>query len=534
MTGPDEISRRRFLQQGAMAGSSLSALGALVACDSGTGEGTPSPLPTQPSGATGTTGPVTGGTLRIGMTSGGTAETLDPSLFIASSDVARGLNIWDRLVRLDENLAPELELAESIEPNDDATEWTFRLKSDVVWHDGSPLTADDLLFTMRRIAAPDSVSAGAGSFRLFKLKEAQKLDDLTLRVPLERPFASVPVMFIDFFAVILRDGTETFEQPVGTGPFVLESFTPGESSSFTRNANYWREGQPYVDELELRSIVDVNTRLQGVTGGQLDATDGLNATLAREVESGGRATVLAGVGPITSPFVMATNQPVFRDARVRQAMRLLVDREAIVQNIFGDYGDLGNDLLMKGLPFYADDLPQRQPDVDQARSLLRAAGAEDLEVPLTTAAVVAGWVESATIFAQQAQEAGVKVTVDERPTDSYWSDAYMSTPFFMTTWNPVPLPTWSSQALLPGGVWNETAWEQPGFEDLVLSAQAELDPGKAEDKWHQVQQILYDEGGYIVWGFQPWLDAVSTRVQGAVGNGWQPLGSFGFREWWLD
>jgi peptide/nickel transport system substrate-binding protein len=206
----------------------------------------------------------------------------------------------------------------------------------------------------------------------------------------------------------------------------------------------------------------------------------------------------------------------------------------MVHNIFGEYGEVGNDLLMKGLPYYADDLPQRTQDVDQALSLLRAAGVEGEEFPLTTAAVVAGWVESATILAEQARAAGVNITVDERPTDAYWSDAYMSTPFFMTTWNAVPLPTWSSQALVPGGVWNETAWEHPGFEDMVLAAQAELDPALAEEQWHEIQQILYDEGGYIVWGFQPWLDAVSDRVQGATGNGWQPMGSFGFREWSLS
>jgi peptide/nickel transport system substrate-binding protein len=188
---------------------------------------------------------------------------------------------------------------------------------------------------------------------------------------------------------------------------------------------------------------------------------------------------------------------------------------------------------MKGLPYYNDQLAQREPDVEQAKSLLKAAGADGMGFPLTTASVVGGWVESATVFAEQAREAGVKVTVDKRPSDAYWSDAYMKTPFFMTNWNPVPLPTWSQQALVPGGVWNETAWQQPGFEDKLAAAEAQVDPDLANEQWAEIQEILWNEGGYVVWGFQPWLDAVSNSVNGVVGNGQLPMGSFTFRQWWL-
>ena len=521
----DLLNRREFVQRAALTGASITALGSLAAACGGSGE----------SAATSATSakPKRGGRLVIGISSGGTAETLDPALFIALADVSRGLNIWDRLVRLNEKLEPELELAESIEPNGDATEWTFRLRDGVVWHDGSPLTVDDLLFTMNRIAGPKSVSAGAGSFRNFKLNAAKKLDARTLRVPLERPFASVPVLFIDFFAVIIKDGTTNFKNPVGTGPFVLQSFVPGQSSAFKANPDYWRHGQPYVDELEIRSVADLNARLQGVYGGQFHATDGVDANLAKQVTASGQADILVGKGPITSPFVMATNQGAFKDVRVRQAMRLLVDRQAIVQNVSGDYGEVGNDLLMKGLPYYNDQLAEREPDVEKAKSLLKAAGADGMSFPLTTASVVGGWVESATVFAEQAKEAGVNITVDKRPSDAYWSDAYMNTPFFMTNWNPVPLPTWSQQALVPGGVWNETAWQQPGFQDKLMAAEAELDPSLAKEQWAEIQQDLWDSGGYIVWGFQPWLDAIGNGVNGVVGNGQLPMGAFTFRQWWL-
>ncbi len=527
MSQSPQIDRRSFLQRAALAGS-LFAVGGLAACTQDGGD-TPNPS----AGATGpTASPSRGGRLRIGMTSGGSSETLDPALFIALPDVARGLNLYERLVRMNADLELDMDLAESIEPNADATEWTFRLQDGVVWHDGSPLTADDLLFTIQRIAAPDSVSAGASSFRIFKLKNAKRLDDRTVTIPLDRPFASVPVMFNDFFTAILKDGTTDFNAPNGTGPFVFGSFSPGESSLFTRNPNYWREGEPYVDELEIRSIADDTARFEGLNGGQLDASASLTYALARQVDASSNATVLAGVGPSTDPFVMATNQPPFDDVRVRQAMRLLVDRQAIVSNIMGDYGEIGNDLMGKGLPFYADQIEQREPDPEQAVALLKAAGV-DGPIPITTANVVPGWVEAATIFAEQAKAAGVTVTVDQRPPDSYWSDAYMATPFFMTNWNPVPLPTWSGQALVPGGVWNETAWEQPGFEEKVIAAQAELDPDLATEQWGEIQTILWNEGGYIVWGFHPWLDAISTELQGVEGDGFLPFGSFRFREWSL-
>ena len=206
------------------------------------------------------------------------------------------------------NLKIENDLAESVESNPKADEWTFRLQKGVTWHDGSPLTVDDLLYTINRIADPKSPSAGASAMRIFKTNAATKMNSLTVKIPLERPFANVPALFVDFWMPILKAGTTDFKKPIGTGAFMYKSFTPGRSSMFVKNPNYWRHGEPYVDELEFVSIPDGDARLAALTSGQVHAMEALSFTQAKQQATAGQITVLEGNGPINVPLVMSVQQ----------------------------------------------------------------------------------------------------------------------------------------------------------------------------------------------------------------------------------
>jgi peptide/nickel transport system substrate-binding protein len=517
-------TRRQFLGRTAILGLSVTALGTLAACG-GSSSTTASPSASQAIKK--------GGRLTIAYVGGGSAETLDPSLYVGTIDHARGWNLYDHLCRINGNLELEMDLAESMESNAKADEWTIRLKDGVTWHDGSPLTVDDLLFTINRVAAPDSTSAGASTLRLMDTKAAKKLDSLTVRIPLTRPFANVPAFFVDFWMPILKNGTKDFNKPIGTGAFMFKEWSPGRSSLFVKNPNYWRTGQPYVDELEFVSIGDSNARLNALLSGQVHAMEALSFTQAKQQESQGQINVLIGNGPINTPMAMSVTAKPFDDVRVRQAFRLLADRPQLVQNVQLGYGSIGNDLYGKGLSFYDEQLSQRARDVEQAKALLKQAGAEGITVPIATSTVAQGMLESATLFSQQAKEAGITVTVDQKPPDSYWSDGYMKSAFFQTVWLATPIEVWTQQALFKGGIWNETSWNDPAFEKRVMDAQSTLDSASAADQWNQIQNTLWETGGYIFWGFYPWLDGVSKKVQGAKGNGFLQLGGNIFRDWSL-
>ena len=515
------FTRGGLMQRAALGGLALSAPALLAACgSSGTSSSATSALAGNPK---------PGGRLRVAWVGGGAAETLDPGLGYAMIDSARANNLFDKLVRSNPDLSIGMELAESFEPNADATEWTIKLRKGVVFHNGKPFTADDVIYTIKRAADPKFI--GSGTVAAFDIPGITKIDAHTFKLPLKNPIAQITESFVYYPLSIVQDGATDFTKPIGTGPFMLESFTAGQSSLMKKNPNYWRSGQPYVDELEYQSIPDGEARLNALNGGTVDAIESISFVQAKAAAGSTAISVLEGKGPVFQPILMAVDLKPFQDVRVRQAMRLIADRPALLETVQLGYGEIGNDLYGKGMKYYAD-FPQRTQDLDQAKFLLKKAGASDLNVTLHTSSI-AGMLEAATLYAEQAKGAGVKVNVVNEPEDTYFTSLYLKLNFAQTLWNPLPMSNFFDTALRSTGAFNETHWKSAKFDAMLSAAEGELDETKATDLWRQTQQVLFDEGGYLVWGFQPWLDGVSKKVQGAQGYGFGPLSNHNFREWWL-
>lgn len=177
------LSRRRLLQ-GALAGAAMGVAGLPFGWDSVSAHAmnTP-PLAERPK---------RGGRLRAAFIGNGVVETLDPDAIVADVDIARAYSLFDQLTRLNPDGTYALELAESFEPTANARTWTVRLRPGVTWHDGKPLTADDVIYTLRRIGAPKSTLGGASTVALIDITRLQKLDKLTVRMPLKQPIAELP------------------------------------------------------------------------------------------------------------------------------------------------------------------------------------------------------------------------------------------------------------------------------------------------------------------------------------------------------
>jgi len=245
--------------------------------------------------------------------------------------------------------------------------------------------------------------------------------------------------------------------------------------------------------------------------------------------------VLAADSPAIQVFIMAVDIAPFDDPLVRQAFRLIPDRQALIDGALFGYGTLGNDLAGKGLPFFAEDLPPREQDLEQARSLLSQAGQENLTVTLHTSDIVPGFVEAATLFAEQASGAGVTVEVKREPANAYFDTSllYTKLDFAQSFWTFSSLPIWYEQALLSDAVWNETHWREPSFDQLIRQAQGAPDEETATDLWHQIQEIQYEEGGYIVWAYQNLVDGAAQNVQGIVPSSFFNLGGWNYRDVYL-
>jgi peptide/nickel transport system substrate-binding protein len=519
----ERITRDQLLRGALGVGASVALGGTLAGCG-GSGSSASSAVGGQPRH---------GGKLRIAYIGGGTSETLDPNAPVADIDDTRTVNLFDGLVRLDPHLNLKYLLAESFESNTAGDEWTVRLRKGVTFHDGSPLTVDDVLYTLQRIANPKNALNGQSGVFWIDFPRVKKLDPLTLRLPLTQTNQLFPYFLTDSYWAIVKTGTTKFTHPIGTGPFEFVKWTPGQYSLFKRNKHYWDHGKPYLDELELLSIPDPTARFNALQGGQVDGIESLSYSQANNLKQSKQSTVLEATGSSMVPIYMAVDLFPFQDVRVRQAMRLIADRPQLVQEAQSGYGTIGNDIFGKGLPHYDSSIPQRTQDLEKAKFLLKAAGHEGLKITLYTSTVATGMLESATVFAHQAAGAGVTVHIDNMPANIYFGPVYLKQNFAQSEWFTESIVTHWAKSLVKGAPFNETHWHDPQFQSLYNQLLAEHDPGKQQDLFNALENILWDRGGYLIWGFYPLLDGLANNVRGIPPAPVGPLGGSQFATAWL-
>jgi len=520
----ERISRARFLKGAAGAAGGLG----LVPLLSGFGD-------TAFAATTGSSAsPRRGGTLRVGYVGGGTAETISPTLAVTPIDEGRVQSIFDPLVLLNADLSRSPGLALEWNPNKSATEYEVKLRPGVTFHNGKSLDAADVIYSIRMMAKPTSAALPfVSGINLHELKVVNKT---TLRIPLKFPDADLAANFVYYNTWIVQNGETNFAHPVGTGPFKFGSFTPGQQSIFTRNHNYWGgHGGPYVDTLKIVSISDPTARLNALLSGQIDAMAQLSYAQAKAHQATGDVNVLVAHAPQVLMFYMDTTKPPFNDNRVRLAMKLIADRPALIQDAISGFGTVGNDIVGKGLAFYDNSIPQRTQDIARAKSLLKAAGKEGLKVVLQTSDVIPGFVESATLLAQQAAAAGVTIKLQQVPASSYFNPSlqYLKMPFAETQWPPSSLKFFYLQALASNAPYNETHWHSSSFNSLLFKAIGELNHAKAQSYWNQVQQIQWQQGGYLSWTNADFVDALAKKVNGLKPSAAGILGNHRFQDAWL-
>jgi peptide/nickel transport system substrate-binding protein len=526
------LSRRDLLRHGAGGAALLSAGGLLAACGGSSKTGA-SPAQTS------TAAIKRGGTLRVGVVTNGNAETLDVRKAINTPDYLRTDNLYDPLfTQVVGGVAPGL--ATSAEPNKDASVWILKLRPGVHWHDGKPFTAQDVVFTINSWNSTDSYFQPLAS-SIIDFKGVRALDAHTVRVPLIKPAAEFPTILSWYNGYVVQDGTKNFNKPVGTGPFVFESFKPGSSSTFTANPDYWR-GAPNVERLVVDSSFTADpARLNALLSGSLDIAPGVPPALAKANASTGKLVLGNAPGPGFIAVTMRLDQPPFNDARVVQAMKLLTDRQAFVDQVFDGYATPGNDSIGATLKYWASDLkPEHDPE--KAKSLLKAAGHDGLSFTLLTSPVVPGMVESGTLWAEQAGHAGVKANLKQLSPSVYYASAnpgYLTgqRPISVNYWNVLPpsLAGFYLEALNAKAPFNETTWgKRPGEDTLFNDALAETDPAKAADKWHAVQEEQATKGGYAVVANNNYLDAYASNVHGVKTTSAGSNSNYDYHAAWLS
>jgi peptide/nickel transport system substrate-binding protein len=472
------------------------------------------------------------------MLTNGSAETIDVRSLVNTPDYLRSDNLLDPLFfQVPGGTAPGL--ATSAEPNSDATIWTLKLRDGVTWHDGKPFNADDVVFTIKTWGTKASGYSPVAT-SIIDFKNVRKLDRLTVQVGLVRPLAAFPAVTSWFNAYVVPDGTTDFNRPIGTGPFRFQSFTPGSSSTFLANPDYWR-GRPYVDQLVVdSSFTDDPARVNALLSGQIDIAPLVPPALALENAKSGQLILGNEPGPAFLAVTMRVDVPPFNDPRVVQACKLLTNREAFVADAFDGYATPGNDCVGATLQYWASDIKPAY-DPDKAKFLLKAAGQEHLTIPLLDSATVPGMLETGTIWSAQAQAAGVNAPLKLLSPSVYYTSSYpgyttKQRPLSVNYWNVIPpaLGAFYLEALSPSAQFPETGWgAAPGRNTLLDDALGETDPAKAEVKWHAVQEQQAAEGGYIIVANFNYLDAYAPNLHGVVTDAAGNVANYTFYKTWI-
>ena len=481
-------------------------------------------------------GPKRGGRIRAAWDSTSAKDTLDPAKTLTSLDLGRATLTFNRLIEV----APDGKLQPGLaewEGNKAGDEWVLKLRQGVTFHNGKPLTAKDVVYTIRRVL--DANTGSAARVQLAEVDgEALRADDArTVRIKLTAPNADLPVLLTLYHLHVVPEGHTDFLKPIGTGPFVCKSFEPGVNAVHVRNPNYWKgDGKPYLNEIETIGIPDPTARFNALLAGDIQTMTKLDASLLARAKGLKGVDVLSVPGPSHATYPMRCDAAPFDNNDVRLAMKYAVDRPKLLELAYASQGVVGVDHPVPPFdPFYCAEISARPYDPDRVKFHLKKAGQENTVFELYTSTAVQGGVDAASVFAEMANKAGAKVKVVQAPADGYWSAVWMKKPWAMSFWWGRPsADSAMSVAYLTGGKWNEGAWSNPKFDQILKEARTITDTARRRQLYCDAQRILSDQGPSIIPAFLNWLDAKTTRLKGITNHPMGPLGWYLWDSAWLE
>jgi peptide/nickel transport system substrate-binding protein len=476
--------------------------------------------------------PVRGGTVRVAVP--GSAETFDPNVAIILEAIWPCEHLYSSLVRVNPEMGVEPDLALSWESNDTADEWTFTLREGVKWHDGGDFSSEDVVATFERILDPELASAFRANITMVEEMDATSANEIVFR--LSAPYAEFPELLGNYQARITPAGRSDSlaTDPIGTGPYILADYVPGERTVLRRFDDYFdSEGQGFLDEIQYLAIPEEATKAAALIGGTVELANEFQPTSLPLLQGAPGISTTEIITGGHQPIVMDVSQEPFDDPRVRQALKLCADRSGFLAVVLQGHGETAADQCVPPIdPMYGD-IPIPEADIAQATQLLADAGYPDgLDLILQTSPGRPGMQESALTFKDMAAAAGVRVELVSHPIDNYWADVWKKTPFFTTNWTGRPTAEqMMSLIYLCDSPGTESKWCNEEFDTLLSEARATLDPDARREILTQAQQLLADDGPIICPYFRSYITGYTSRLQGFAAH---PLRWLDLRRAWLQ
>ncbi|CDX12816.1 peptide ABC transporter substrate-binding protein [Mesorhizobium sp. LCM 4577] len=506
------ISRREFVRHGSLLGLSLPLLGRI-----GMAAGFGAAPSLARAGAP-------GATIRVG--SSVPAAAIDPVTIADAGGLLVMQQVAEFLCVDGPDLVLKPALAESWSPNTDGTVWTFKLRKGVKFHSGGEMKADDVVASIDRLADPANSSNALSVFTGILQKGAsKKVDDYTVEFHLDAPNGNFPYMLSsdNYNAVIIPASYKGgYEQSFdGTGPFKIEKYTPKVGASFVRNDDYWGE-KALPDRTEFTFFTDIQPQILALQGGQIDIIN--------------QMPVLAGVAVLNDPNVdiislkssahqqlhMHCDEGPTKDARVRRAIALCLDREKLAAGLMKGRSALGNDSPFAAVyPSTDTSVPQRKQDIAQAKQLMEAAGlAQGFKMTLTTERYLE-IPEYAQLIQNWVKEIGIELELNILDQSAYYGDAvfgksnWLDSAMGITDYGHRGVPNvYLAAPLKSDGTWNAAHFKNKDYDQLATSYIAALDLEAQKADAGKIQKLLLEETPVIFGYFYDYLTATAKGVAG--------------------
>jgi peptide/nickel transport system substrate-binding protein len=478
-----------------------------------------------------------GGHAIFGVGHGATSDTLSVTATGNPYIQLLRASIRNKLVEVAPNGELVPDLATEWEGSADATRWTFVLRDGVEFHNGKPLTTQDVIDSINLHRGENNDSAGNAFASAIADMTA---DGNTIVFTLNQPNADFPYYLSTYFFQICpsEDGEVDQMSGIGTGPYTLQGFDPGVQSSASKFANYFRDDDGYFESIELLAVLDTAARSNALISGEVHTIDKIDPSIADRLAASNGIRIESVPGGSHATIPMLTNAAPFDDVNVRLALKHAVDREMMRDTIFGGHATLANDHpIAPSSPYHNDALEQRSYDPDRARFHLREAGLDSLDVELSAAdAAFVGAVDAGQLYAENARAAGINITVNRVPSDGYWSNVWRNAPFSYAYWNARPTPDLMfSLVYVSGGRFNDTNRSNEQFDALVTEARSETDETLRRELYGEAQAILRDDGGPVIPVFQNLLHGLRDEIgHGEISGAGAFDNYLATRRWWFN
>jgi peptide/nickel transport system substrate-binding protein len=456
------------------------------------------------------------GTVRVAV--GTTLNQLDPAKTTIGDEYIYVHLVFNGLSRIEADMTVKPDLAESWAPSPDLKTWTFKLRSGVKFHHGRELDSGDVVATVKRILDPATGSRARSNIGM--IKEVEAVDPLTVKFTLNDPYAGFADIFADRqMRILAKDRlAEIDTNPIGTGPFMFKSWSPGDRMELVRNPNYFEAGLPKLDGVTVRIVPETAARIAALESGAIDILWNLPYEAVDKFKTSTTIRVDSVPTPTWDGIIINNERAPFNDVRVRQALALTIDKAALVELALFGQGSPTFSPIPPSHPYFNKALKFNPPDIAKAKKLLADAGYPNgFEVPMQVPQEREQRVRVGVAVRDMARAAGIRINVERVPFASYaanvagkaqlYVDGYFARPTVDTALYPFYHST---------GSWNRQLWlyKEPRVDKILDDARKTNDDAERAKLFQEFQAVVEETVPSIITYAAAHVNGVSRKVEG--------------------